>query len=74
MKQKKKEKPYLFRTIKVKKRFYNPKYGDQRTCECGHPYERHFDSYENYRPIGCKYCQCYDFLQKKEVIDEKPML
>lgn len=30
-------------------------------CLCGHWYYRHFDSYENMRPIGCKYCDCYIF-------------
>jgi DNA-directed RNA polymerase subunit RPC12/RpoP len=29
--------------------------------ECGHPYYRHFDSYENNRPVGCKYCECRIF-------------
>lgn len=29
--------------------------------ECGHPYERHFDGFENNREVGCKYCQCHKF-------------
>jgi calcineurin-like phosphoesterase family protein len=37
---------------------YNPKYGDERLCKCGHPYYRHFDTYDNMEPVGCKYCQC----------------
>ena len=38
---------------------------------CGHPYERHFDSYGSYHPwddgdddhpaVGCKYCKCGAF-------------
>lgn len=28
---------------------------------CGHPYHRHFDSYENMAPVGCKYCNCSTF-------------
>jgi len=28
--------PYLFEEIKVKRRIYNPNYGDKRTCQCGH--------------------------------------
>lgn len=30
-------------------------------CKCGHPYHRHFDSYEDMAPVGCKYCQCRIF-------------
>ena len=44
---------------------YNPKYGDDKICECGHPYYRHFDSYEQMDTVGCKYCQCYEFKEKK---------
>ena len=35
---------------------YDKNYGDQRLCLCGCPYERHFDSYEDMAPVGCKYC------------------
>lgn len=38
---------------------YDPKFGDDRLCLCGHSYYRHFDSYDNHRPVGCKYCH-YD--------------
>lgn len=34
----------------------------QELCQCGHPYERHFDSYEKMSPVGCKYCECERFL------------
>lgn len=27
-------------------------------CACGHPYDRHFDGYEDNAPVGCKYCEC----------------
>jgi hypothetical protein len=40
---------------------YNPKYGDNRMCKCGHTYYRHFDSYEDMEACGCKYCQCHEF-------------
>jgi len=58
------EKPYLeeIKTIIVQK--YNPKYGDDRVCECGHSYYRHFDSYENMYKCGCKYCGCFEFQEK----------
>lgn len=44
---------------------YNPTFGDERICTCGHVYYRHFDSYENMTPIGCKYCQCSNFKESK---------
>lgn len=55
------DRPYLeVVTIETEKR-YNPNYGDDRMCKCGHSYYRHFDSYEQMEAIGCKYCECYDF-------------
>lgn len=44
-------------------RKYNPDYGDDRVCECGHAYYRHFDSYDNNAPVGCKYCSCFVFAE-----------
>ena len=38
---------------------YDPTFGDDVLCECGHPYYRHFDSYEEMSPVGCKYCHGY---------------
>lgn len=52
------EPPYLKETVTKVVRKYNPNYGDDRECKCGHPYYRHFDSYENNLPCGCKYCEC----------------
>lgn len=40
---------------------YNSKFGDDKVCECGHKYYRHFDTYENMYPVGCKYCACDTF-------------
>jgi hypothetical protein len=42
---------------------YDPKFGDDRECKCGHPYYRHFDTYEGMSPVGCKYCDCEVFHQ-----------
>lgn len=53
------ETPYLIELVEVRK--YNPEYGDDRMCKCGHVYHRHFDTYEEMLPIGCKYCECYTF-------------
>lgn len=52
----KKEKPYINGK-------YNPKYGNNRICKCGHTYERHFDLYDDAEPVGCKYCDCDHFIE-----------
>ena len=54
-------KPYIERQITTTIRVYNPSYGDNRKCKCGHVYVRHFDSYEDMEACGCKYCSCYEF-------------
>ena len=61
------EKPYITNiTIEINtNRKYNKNYGDNRECECGHSYYRHFDSYERMEAVGCKYCQCYEFKEKQ---------
>ena len=57
----KEQSPYIceevIRTIKK----YNPEYGDDRICRCGHQYYRHFDTYEDMYACGCKYCECNEF-------------
>ena len=58
--------PYLEYEYKVRERKYDPNYGDNRMCVCGHPYYRHFDSYENMEPVGCKYCGCDEFVEQKK--------
>jgi hypothetical protein len=45
---------------------YDPDFGDNKFCECGHPYHRHFDSYDDMAPVGCKYCCCERFLEFKD--------
>lgn len=61
------EKPYI-RDYKINTElYYNPKYGDDRVCECGHVYYRHFDSYDDMAAIGCKYCQCWKFVEKMDI-------
>jgi len=44
-----------------KERLYDPNFGDDKVCQCGHPYYRHFDTYEEMYPCGCKYCECGTF-------------
>jgi hypothetical protein len=62
-------KPYI-ETITIETTIkYNPNYGDDIECKCGHPYYRHFDTYEDMYPCGCKYCQCYGFESLSEIRD-----
>lgn len=40
---------------------HDPKLDQDAPCGrdgCSHPYYRHFDTYDDMRPIGCKYCGC----------------
>lgn len=60
------EPPYFTKTITRIVRIYNPNYGDNRVCRCGHTYYRHFDSYEDMRPVGCKYCDCQEFEEAQD--------
>jgi hypothetical protein len=62
---KKPEKPYIITKKVVTDRHYNPNYGDNRICTCGHPYYRHFDTYDEMFPCGCKYCSCGTFKEAK---------
>lgn len=64
----KKDTPYLDELVIGINKGYNEDYGDDRICECGHSYYRHFDSYEDMEACGCKYCGCYEF---KEDINKK---
>jgi len=43
---------------------YDPNFGDNKICSCGHKYYRHFDTYDDMAPIGCKYCPCHIFKEK----------
>ena len=60
--------PYIETTVLLEATFkeYNPDYGDNKLCKCGHPYYRHFDSYEHMAPVGCKYCGCDEFVPAEE--------
>tara|TARA_R110000851_G_scaffold81495_1_gene179056 strand:+ start:166 stop:552 length:387 start_codon:yes stop_codon:yes gene_type:complete len=62
--------PYITETETITHRRYNPDYGDDRVCTCGHAYDRHFDSYEDNRAVGCKYCQCDTFVEKAATPNE----
>jgi len=61
------DEPVYLEKFKIKRiQAYNPKYGDDRICECGHSYYRHFDPFENMRNVGCKYCGCFEFKERKD--------
>lgn len=55
------ELPYIIKHVVKVHRLYNPEFGDDRVCQCGHPYYRHFDPYSEQDAVGCKYCDCYTF-------------
>lgn len=61
------QQPYLIKhkTVQVRWRCYNPNYGDDHICKCGHPYYRHFDSWEEMAAVGCKWCDCLVFYKDK---------
>lgn len=46
---------------------FNHEYDEDKECKCGHPYYRHFDSYERMEACGCKYCGCYEFELNEEI-------
>lgn len=60
------EKPYIEKTVVTIEYNYNPKFGNDKVCECGHSYYRHFDSYESMENVGCKYCRCNHFKEKEK--------
>lgn len=49
---------------------YDKNYGDNRLCVCGHPYYRHFDTYDDMSPVGCKYCECFVFVSAETEEDK----
>ena len=57
-----KPEPYMTKTVTI--RIWNPDFDQDAVCaraRCGHLYYRHFDSYDDMAPCGCKYCPCYTF-------------
>ena len=64
------EQPYIRTERIVVDLKYNPNYGDNRICKCGHAYHRHFDSYEDMEAVGCKYCDCYEFEEASTTTDK----
>ena len=62
------EPPYFIEVSIERNRTYNKNYGDDRICKCGHPYYRHFDTYEDMEAVGCKYCECRIFQEKIDCI------
>lgn len=44
---------------------YDFAFGDDKLCECGHAYYRHFDSYDDMAAVGCKYCTCFCFKESE---------
>lgn len=61
----KEQSPYICEKVILTIKKYNPEYGDDRICRCGHQYYRHFDTYEDMYACGCKYCECNEFTVEK---------
>lgn len=53
--------PYVYLEKTRVYKLCNPEYGDDRMCECGYIYYRHFDWMEDDAECSCKYCGCYEF-------------
>lgn len=66
-----KKEPYLKKERIVVEYCYNPDYGDDILCTCGHVYYRHFDTYEDMQACGCKYCECYTFTEGATPVTEE---
>lgn len=58
--------PYLERKVVSIEKDWNPKFDQSAKCICGHRYERHFDSYDHMANVGCKYCDCREFVGANE--------
>jgi hypothetical protein len=58
----KNDSPYLISYDVERVKTYNPNFGDDQLCKCGHQYHRHFDTYEDMYPSDCKYCCCREFV------------
>lgn len=61
-----KDHPYLATIRNEVVLTYNQQYGDYRVCQCTHVYVKHFDTYEEMAVVGCKYCDCETFTERKE--------
>ncbi len=58
----------LFHAIRIQlSRLWDKDRNQEARCICGHPYHRHFDSWDDMEPIGCKYCECYTF-EEQDVV------
>lgn len=51
-------------------RLWDEKHDQDEKCICGHVYYRHFDSWEDMYPAGCKYCECDTFESKQKEAKE----
>ena len=59
-----KEQPYHYEASLQVEKSYNKAYKPVIECICDHSYDRHFDPYEDYLAVGCKYCGCQHFTPK----------
>lgn len=57
--------PYLEELFMYTTKKYNPNYGDDRMCVCGHRYIKHFEIYDRPVPRPCRNCECPEFVEQK---------
>ena len=68
---------------------YDPDYGDEKVCECGHLYHQHFGGvsdnekaskfcpdigpHYDIEVVECRYCKCKGFTEKVKTLKETPI-
>ena len=54
------------KNMQVSKLGYDPSVGDDKICNCGHPYHMHFEVYSPSSAIECRHCGCLEFIYNEE--------
>ncbi len=49
---------------------FDPEHPEIPCHACTHMYHRHFDTYADMEPVGCKYCDCETFVDPPEEAPE----
>ncbi len=59
--------------LKDSRGVWDPKHDQNAKCAgCSHSYERHFDTYADMEPVGCKYCDCGMFVELADFALQHP--
>jgi len=54
------QKPYIETYRLTLQKEYDPNFGDQKVCQCGHNYDMHFPAFSK-KITSCKFCNCRIF-------------